>query len=67
MQIITPGAHALFLGDAGIGDGNAIQCEAPIKDFDVYYKEPLIVGFHVVDGDYNESFIPGFHVVGEED
>lgn len=51
MQIITPGVHALFLGDAGIGDGNAIQCEAPIKDFDVYYDEPLIVGFHVVGED----------------
>jgi len=48
VKMIPHGATIVFLGDAGIGEGSGSTGLAEIRDFDVFYCTPPVVGFHVV-------------------
>lgn len=53
--------HALYLGESRISpEVPSAQREAPIKDFDVFYDERVIVGFHILGENEEEpEFILG--------
>ena len=47
MKIMCPHSIPVFLGNAGIGLPHGFL-PPQIRGFDVYYKLPIVVGFHVV-------------------
>ena len=53
MKIIG-GQNIIFLGDGGIGPGFG-QIAAQILTFDVFFTQPPIVGFHVVEEPEDEE------------
>lgn len=61
MRVMTPHSIPVFLGNAGIGLPHGMV-PPQIRGFDVYYKTPILVGFHVLgnpDNLYPEiSFLP---------
>lgn len=49
MIAISPGSIAVFLNGLEAGDGS--QCEAPIIEFDAFYTDPQVLGFHAIEED----------------
>lgn len=47
MKIVGSG-QLIFVGNAGIGQGQGTLAPPQILAFDVYYTDPPIVGFHIV-------------------
>ena len=62
MRSISNGSIPMFLGELGI---NPNVVGPQIKDFDVFYIDPLIVGFHVTGA--SEETIAHFFVGTKEE
>jgi len=61
---MCPGSIPVFLGDASIGPLTG-RHTAMIRDFDVYYTSPLLVGFHVL-GSGLPSCVPDLYPFVED-
>lgn len=48
IKMIPSGATLVFLDGAGIGEGSGGSNLPEIRNFDVFYSNPPVVGFHVV-------------------
>ena len=64
MKVMTPHSIPVFLGNAGLGVSFG-SSPALLQDFDVYYRDPILVGFHVV-GVVEQELLSNFVVTIEE-
>lgn len=64
MRVMTPHSIPVFLGNSGIGSSFG-PLPALIRDFDVFYKDPILVGFHIV-GAVEQDILSNFVVTIEE-
>jgi hypothetical protein len=52
IHVMTPHSIPVFFCGAGIGKNRGVF-SPQIRDFDVFYKSPIIVGFHVIGDPLN--------------
>jgi len=62
-MILVSGPGIMFLGQSSIGEG-CCEIAPQLKSFDVYYDEPLTVGFQVI-GEDSEGCCKPSSVVGD--
>ena len=63
MRVMTPLSIPVFLGNAGIGLPHGMM-PPQIRGFDVYYKFPIIVGFHILGN--QEEICPAVDFMAQE-
>lgn len=67
MRVITPGSIPVFLGNASIGTVFSIVRDAAILKLDVFYKEKIVVGFHIIGDEPLYPVIESFAVQETEE